>query len=120
MVLAARFIKNTNNLAKLSEQPWDESVKTVARFPEAIQYLNDNLAWTIELGQAFVVQQKDVMNAVQAMRVRAQAAGTEISSFPEETDFTFSTASMIPVNISRTSGRASGRGRLYLPKPGGA
>jgi len=83
VVLAARFVKNTNNLDKLSEQPWDESVKTLARFPEAIQYLNDNLAWTIELGQAFVVQQKDVMNAIQAMRVRAQAAGT-LQSTPEQ------------------------------------
>jgi hypothetical protein len=84
VVLAARFVRNTNNLAKLNEQPWDDSVKTVARFPEAIQQMNDNVAWTVELGQTFVVQQKDVMDAIQAMRAKARAAGT-LETTPEQT-----------------------------------
>ena len=33
IVQAARFVANTNNLAKLDEQPWDENVKAVARVP---------------------------------------------------------------------------------------
>ena len=33
IVQAARFVTDTNNLAKLDEQPWDENVKAVAAVP---------------------------------------------------------------------------------------
>ena len=72
IVQAARFVADTNNLAKLDEQPWDASVKAVARVPAAIQKLNDDLAWTIELGDAFLAQDKDIMDAIQSMRAKAQ------------------------------------------------
>ena len=39
--------RDTNNLAKLDAQPWDENVKAVARVPAVIQKMNDDLAWTI-------------------------------------------------------------------------
>jgi len=76
IVQAARFVADTNNLAKLDEQPWDASVKAVARIPDAIKKLNDDIAWTIELGEAFLAQDKDIMDAIQAMRGKAQKAGT--------------------------------------------
>src|SRR5437763_14078835 len=37
--------------------------------------MDKNLSWTSSLGDAYVNQQQDVMNAVQAMRQRAKAAG---------------------------------------------
>jgi hypothetical protein len=73
---AARFVRDPNNLANLDAQDWDANVKALARFPAVIQYMDDNLTWTIQLGQAFVDQSLDVMNAIQALRARAQAAGT--------------------------------------------
>jgi hypothetical protein len=76
IVQAARFVADTNNLIKLDEQPWEDSVKAVARVPEAIKKLNDDLAWTMELGEAFLAQDKDVMDAIQSMRGKAQKAGT--------------------------------------------
>jgi hypothetical protein len=76
IVQAARFVADTNNLAKLDAQPWDDSVKAVARVPDAIKKLNDDLAWTIALGEAFLAQDKDVMDAIQSMRGKAQKAGT--------------------------------------------
>ncbi len=76
IVQAARFVANTNNLAKLDEQPWDANVKAVARVPAVIQKLNDDLSWTIELGQTFLTQEKDVMGAIQTLRLKAQTAGT--------------------------------------------
>ena len=76
IVQAARFVANTNNLAKLDEQPWDENVKAVARVPAVIQKMNDDLTWTMELGEAFLAQDKDVMDAIQNMRGKAQKAGT--------------------------------------------
>lgn len=76
IVQAARFVADTNNLTKLDEQPWDDSVKAVARVPDAIKKLNEDIAWTMELGEAFLAQDKDVMDAIQSMRGRAQKAGT--------------------------------------------
>lgn len=76
IVQAARFVADTNRLAQLDAQPWDASVKAVARVPAAIQKLNEDIAWTIELGEAFLAQDKEVMDAIQAMRNKAQKAGT--------------------------------------------
>jgi len=76
IVQAARFVADTNNLAKLDAQPWDDSVKAVARIPDAIKKLNEDISWTIELGEAFLAQDKDIMDAIQAMRGKAQKAGT--------------------------------------------
>ena len=76
IVQAARFVANTNNLAKLDEQPWDENVKAVARVPAVIQKMNEDLSWTMELGEAFLAQDKDVMDAIQNLRGKAQKAGT--------------------------------------------
>ena len=67
---------DTNNLAKLDEQPWDENVKAVARVPEVIKKMNEDLSWTMELGEAFLAQDKEVMDAIQTMRGKAQKAGT--------------------------------------------
>lgn len=44
IVQAARFVADTNNLAKLDAQPWDDSVKAVARIPAAIKKLNEDIA----------------------------------------------------------------------------
>ena len=57
-------------------QTWDPSVKALTQFPSVLNDLAGNLAWTSSLGQAFQNQQSDVMAAVQAMRAKAQAAGT--------------------------------------------
>jgi len=40
IVQAARFVANPNNLATLDQQPWDENVKAVARFPSVIQHMS--------------------------------------------------------------------------------
>ena len=57
-------------------QSWDPSVKALTQFPSVLDNLAHNLSWTSGLGQAFANQQADVMAAVQAMRAKAQAAGT--------------------------------------------
>ena len=73
---AARFVADTNNLAKLDAQPWDENVKAVAAVPAAIQKLNDDLPWTISLGEAFIAQPKELMDTIQSLRAKAQSLGT--------------------------------------------
>jgi len=76
IVQAARFVADTNNLASLDAQPWDENVKAVAAVPAAIQKMNDDLPWTISLGEAFIAQPKELMDTIQSLRAKAQSLGT--------------------------------------------
>jgi hypothetical protein len=76
IVMAARFVKDTNNIPNLETQPWDENVKAVARFPDLIAKMDADLEWTIALGQAFLEQRKELMDTIQALRQKAQQAGT--------------------------------------------
>jgi hypothetical protein len=56
-------------------QPWDASVKALTQFPSVVDNMNKNLPWTSALGDAYVNEQQDVLNAVQVLRQRAQTAG---------------------------------------------
>jgi hypothetical protein len=76
IVQAARFVRDTNNISKVDQQPWDDNVKAVAKFPELIAKMDADLAWTMQLGQAFVDQPKELMDTIQALRAKAQKAGT--------------------------------------------
>ena len=76
IVQAARFVQDTNNVPKVDEQSWDDNVKAVAKFPDLIQKMNDDLTWTMDLGQAFLDQQKELMDTIQSLRAKAQNLGT--------------------------------------------
>lgn len=65
-------------------EPWDASIKSLAVFPQILNMMDNNLQWTEALGEAFVTQQSDVMDQVQQLRGRAQAAGT-LASTPQQT-----------------------------------
>ena len=59
----------------LKQQNWDPSVKALAPFPRVLALLAEKLDWTEALGNAFLAQQADVMDAVQGLRHDAMAAG---------------------------------------------
>jgi Protein of unknown function (DUF3300) len=59
----------------VEKQDWDPSVQAMAPLPDALKQLADNIKWTTDLGNAFLAQQNDVMDAVQRMRMKAQGAG---------------------------------------------
>ncbi len=59
----------------VNQQSWDPSVKALTAFPSVLGNMDKNLSWTSSLGDAYYNQQQDVMDAVQVMRQRAQAAG---------------------------------------------
>jgi hypothetical protein len=62
--------------ATVDTMPWDPSVKALTAFPSVLSNLARNNNWAAALGNAYYNQPGDVMNAVQAMRMQAQAAGT--------------------------------------------
>src|SRR5438477_7606123 len=59
----------------VAKQPWDPSVQAMAVFPDVVTRLSANVGWTTNLGNAFLAQQQDVMDAVQRMRAKAQTKG---------------------------------------------
>jgi uncharacterized membrane protein YgcG len=60
---------------EVDKQPWDASVKALTQFPAVLANMNQNLAWTSELGDAHLNQQQEVSQAIQTMRARAKQAG---------------------------------------------
>src|ERR1700712_1568648 len=69
--------------AQVDTQSWDPSVKALIQFPSVLANMNQNLAWTSELGDANVNQQQELAQAIQVMRQRAQQAGN-LSTTPQE------------------------------------
>jgi uncharacterized membrane protein YgcG len=86
---AAKFLDQNRGLQgpqlaqQVNTQPWDPSVKALTGFGGVLQNMRQNLAWTSELGDAYVNQPQDVNNAIQTMRQRAKQAGT-LRSTPQQ------------------------------------
>lgn len=60
----------------VAKEQWDASVQALAALPEVANRLANDIQWTTDLGNAFLAQQADVMDAVQRMRKKAQDKGT--------------------------------------------
>src|SRR5688500_8180573 len=81
VVEAARFAKENPALKDkaldeaLQGKAWDASVKSLVSFPQVLTMMDEKLDWTQKLGDAFLAQQKAVMDTIQSLRAKAQAAG---------------------------------------------
>ncbi|MGH7179624.1 MAG: DUF3300 domain-containing protein, partial [Tepidisphaeraceae bacterium] len=81
IVQADRWAKENKNLkgdalaTDLEKQPWDPSVKSLVNFPDVLTMMSEKLDLTVKIGDAFIGQQADVMNTIQALRAKAQASG---------------------------------------------
>ena len=88
IVEADRWLQDPDNAAlrgaglvqALQQQPWDPSVKSLVAYPQVLEVLDSNLDWTEQIGEAFIAQQRDVMDRVQQLRKRAENARTLIST----------------------------------------
>ena len=81
VVQAERWAKENKDLkgealtSALEKENWDPSVKSLVNFPQVLEMMNEKLDWTQKLGDAFLAQQKDVMDTVQKLRAKAEAKG---------------------------------------------
>ena len=81
IVEADRFAKKNASLKgdaltkTLEAESWDPSVKSLVNFPQVLAMMSEKLDWTQKLGDAFLEQQKTVMDTIQSLRAKAQAAG---------------------------------------------
>ncbi len=83
VVQAARWIEEPANASlkgealtkALADQDWDPSVKALTQFPDVLAMMSKQLDWTEKLGDAFLASQADVMDRIQFLRDKAEAAG---------------------------------------------
>jgi hypothetical protein len=81
IVQAARWVKANPNVKgdaavkAVGDQPWDVSVKSLVAFPQVLEPMNEKLDWTQKLGDAFLADQKAVLDAVQRLRQKADKSG---------------------------------------------
>ena len=81
VVQAERWIKQNASLkgealtAALEKQEWDPSVKSLVNFPQVVTMMSEQLEWTQKVGDAFLADQKQVLDTIQGLRAKAQASG---------------------------------------------
>ena len=84
------------------QQNWDPSIQALVIFPDVMKRLNEDITWTTNLGNAFLAQQPDVMDAIQRMRRQAQEAGklasTEQQQVVQTTDAGQPVIEIVPAN----------------------
>jgi Protein of unknown function (DUF3300) len=90
IVDADRWVQQNSNLkgdqlvAAINKQPWDPSIKALSQFPSVLDNMSKNLSWTSALGDVYFNDPDSVMEAIQALRKDAEAAGN-LKSTPQQT-----------------------------------
>ncbi len=77
---AAAWLNRGGDVSSIDEQIWAESVRAIARYPNTLQMMAENMDWTANLGDAFLNQPEDVTNAIQRLRWRARSVGNLVSN----------------------------------------
>jgi hypothetical protein len=81
VVQAERWAKQNASLKgdaltkALEAQNWDPSVKSLVNFPPVLTMMSEKIDWTQKLGDAFLADQKKVLDTIQSLRAKAQASG---------------------------------------------
>jgi hypothetical protein len=84
IVLADRYISGGGDPNQSDQQFGDPSIQALTHYPTVLQWLDDNLAWTTQVGETFASQPDDVMDSIQRLRAQAQSLGN-LPSTPQET-----------------------------------
>ena len=67
--------KGDDAVKMVENEPWDPSVASLVAFPEVLITFGEQPDWVRNIGDAFLAQPDDVMDSVQRLRQKAQAAG---------------------------------------------
>ena len=81
---AAAFVQGGGDPAQAGAMGWDPSVQGLAYYPTVLAWMAGNQAWTQQLGGAFAGEPAAVMDAIQDLRRRAEAAGTLVTNDQQE------------------------------------
>jgi len=72
---AHQKVNGDDAVKAVESQPWDPSVQSLVAFPQVLAMMGAKPEWVQDLGDAFLADPNGVMNAVQRLRAKAQAAG---------------------------------------------
>jgi hypothetical protein len=98
VISAAQWLSAGNDPQGIDDQDWDLSVKGVARYPSALNYMASHADWMNDLGDAFVNQESDVMTSVQLLRAQANAAGNLVSNDQQQVVIDGDVVEIIPAD----------------------
>jgi hypothetical protein len=83
IVLADRYLNGLGDRDPIEQQPWDPSIQALAHYPAVLAWMDDNLNWTTQVGEAFLYQEPDVMQSIQRLRTSAYNLGN-LQSTPSQ------------------------------------
>lgn len=72
---ANRNLEGDAAVRAAQDKPWDPSVQSLVAFPKVLAMFGENPKWVQDMGDAFLDQPEAVMDSVQFLRSKAQAAG---------------------------------------------
>ena len=72
---AAAWLRSGQDPSRIDDQNWDEAVRAIARYPDILNMMADNINWTADLGDAFLNQPENVARSIQRLRWQARNAG---------------------------------------------
>lgn len=82
VIQAARWREDNQDLdaqeaiEAVEQKPWDPSVKALVPFNDLLQQITDDLNWLQELGDAFLINEEQVLASIQSLRQKAYSEGT--------------------------------------------
>jgi hypothetical protein len=86
VIEADRWVKRNPDLQgdaldrALLDKEWDPSVKAIAHFPAILALMSERITETTNLGNAFLVQEAEVMAMIQELRASAYAQGNLVTT----------------------------------------
>jgi hypothetical protein len=72
---ANKDMKGDDAVKAVESQAWDPSVKSLTAFPQVLYMMGEKPDWVQNLGDAFLASSKDVLDAAQRLRTKAQSEG---------------------------------------------
>jgi hypothetical protein len=108
VIEAARWVEGNPDVSgqaledAMRKQQWDPSVKALTAIPQTLKMMSDKLDWTQQIGDAFLAQQADVLDAVQRLRERADNTGNLKTT--EQQKVTKTSVAEAPAGYSRSAG----------------
>jgi hypothetical protein len=99
-----KSLKGDELTKAVEKQPWDASVQATVVIPDLLKRLTEDITWTHNLGNAFLEQQDEVMDAVQRLRKKAKDGGKLDSSEQQKVETkTVETKTIIEIQPVSTS-----------------
>jgi hypothetical protein len=90
------FLQHGGDPSQAAAMPWDASIQGLIHYPDVLDWMNANIDWTRQLGGAFAAEPAAVMDAIQDLRRRAQAAGSLVNGPQEQVLVDNGTVEILP------------------------